>query len=65
MVIDILLPLSLIFIMFTLGLGLTVSDFKNVFNEPKAFMIGIINQMVILPLVAFFIASTLTVKFVS
>ena len=57
MIIDILLPLSLIFIMFTLGLGLTVSDFKNVFNEPKAFMIGIINQMIILPLVAFFIAS--------
>ncbi len=56
MIIDILLPLSLIFIMFTLGLGLTIADFKNVFNVPKAFMIGIINQMIILPVIAFFIA---------
>ena len=57
MVIDVLLPLSLIFIMFTLGLGLTISDFKNVLYEPKAFLIGIVNQMIILPCVAFFIAS--------
>ena len=57
MVIDILLPLSLIFIMFTLGLGLTISDFKNVLYEPKAFLIGVFNQMIILPFVAFFIAS--------
>ena len=56
MLIDILLPLSLIFIMFTLGLGLTVLDFKNVLFQPKAFMVGIINQMIILPLIAFLIA---------
>ena len=55
MIIDILLPVSLIFIMFTLGLGLTIVDFKNVLNEPKAFIVGIINQMIILPLVGFFI----------
>ena len=55
MIIDILLPLSLIFIMFTLGIGLTSDDFVNLFNNPKAFFIGIINQMVILPIVAFII----------
>ena len=55
MIIDILLPISLIFIMFTLGLGLTILDFKNVFDEPKAFIVGITNQMIILPIVAFFI----------
>lgn len=53
MIIDIILPASLIFIMFSLGLGLTINDFKNVMNHPKAFLIGIINQMLILPLVAF------------
>ena len=57
MIFDILLPLSLAFIMFTLGLGLTISNFKNVMTYPKAFMIGIINQMIILPFVAFLIAS--------
>lgn len=55
MIIDILLPISLVFIMFTLGLGLTILDFKNVFDEPKAFILGITNQMIILPLVAFFV----------
>ena len=55
MIIDIFLPLSLIFIMFTLGLGLTFKDFTNLFKNPKAFFIGIINQMIILPVVAFII----------
>ena len=53
MIVDILLPISLIFIMFSLGLGLTFDDFKNIIKNPKAFFIGIINQMLILPLVAF------------
>ena len=53
MIIDIFLPLSLVFIMFTLGVGLTTQDFKNVLLEPKAFGLGIINQMIILPIVAF------------
>ncbi len=53
MIIDIILPLSLVFIMFSLGLGLTINDFKNVAQQPKVFAIGIINQMVLLPVVAF------------
>ena len=57
MIIDIILPLSLVFIMFTLGIGLTIEDFKNILREPKAFGLGIINQMMILPIVAFFIVS--------
>ena len=59
MIIDIFLPLSLVFIMFTLGTGLTTKDFKNVLFEPKAFGLGIINQMIILPIVAFFIISVI------
>ena len=45
MIIDIILPLSLIFIMFSLGLGLNTADFRNIINYPKAFFIGILNQM--------------------
>jgi BASS family bile acid:Na+ symporter len=45
--------------MFTLGAGLTIKDFKNVLFEPKAFGLGIINQMIILPIVAFFIISVI------
>ena len=57
MIIDIFLPLSLVFIMFTLGLGLTSSDFINLIKKPKSFFVGITNQMVMLPLVAFIIIS--------
>ena len=55
MIIDIILPLSLSFIMFSLGLGLKIQDFKNIMNNPKAFIIGIVNQMIILPIMAFLI----------
>ena len=61
MIIDIFLPLSLIFIMFTLGLGLISSDFTNLVYKPKPFFVGIMNQMVILPLLAFFIISLLNI----
>ena len=52
----VVLPLSLAFIMLTLGLGLRVADFGRVFKMPKAFCLGLLNQMVLLPLVAFGIA---------
>ena len=57
MIIDIFLPLSLVFIMFTLGLGLIPNDFVNLLRKPKAFFVGIINQMILLPITAFIIVS--------
>ena len=56
-IIDIVLPVALAFIMFSLGLGLTTGDFALVFNEPKAFAIGIANQMLVLPIMGFAIAT--------
>ncbi|MCB1386906.1 MAG: bile acid:sodium symporter family protein [Nitratireductor sp.] len=47
------LPLSLAVIMFSLGLGLAVSDFFRVVTRPLAFFGGALGQMVLLPLVAF------------
>ncbi len=52
-IIDVVLPLALAFIMFSLGLGLTREDFVLVFNEPKAFGIGVFNQMIVLPIIGF------------
>lgn len=57
MIIDILLPISLIFIMFSLGVGLTKDDFVRVLKIPNSFFIGLLNQMFILPVIAFFIVS--------
>ena len=48
---DVILPLALAFIMFTLGLGLSVSDFSSVFRKPKNFLIGLISQIIFLPIV--------------
>ncbi|MEM1301942.1 MAG: bile acid:sodium symporter, partial [Pseudomonadota bacterium] len=47
------LPLSLAFIMFSLGVGLTFADFARVIARPKAFLIGAVAQLVLLPLTAF------------
>ena len=58
-IIDVILPVALAFIMFSLGIGLTVDDFSIITKEPKVFAIGIANQMIVLPIVAFAIASGL------
>ena len=57
MIIDVFLPLSLVFIMFTLGLGLTIQDFKNIIEQPKALLLGLTNQMILLPIITFLILS--------
>jgi len=48
---DVILPLALAFIMFTLGLGLSISDFSSVFKKPKNFLIGLVSQLIFLPIV--------------
>lgn len=58
-IIDVVLPVALAFIMFSLGIGLTLDDFSIITKEPKVFAIGIANQMVVLPIVAFAIAKGL------
>ena len=52
---DVILPLSLAFIMFSLGLGLSLSDFTRVFSKPTDFLIGLFFQIIVLPIVALII----------
>ncbi len=49
----IFLPLALMIIMFGMGLSLTVADFKRVVMAPKAKLIGLFNQLLLLPIIAF------------
>ena len=49
---DVILPLSLAFIMFSLGLGLSLNDFTRVFFKPRDFLIGLFFQIIVLPIVA-------------
>ncbi len=50
---DIMLPLALAIIMLGMGLSLVPYDFKRVALYPKAASIGILNQIIILPMVGF------------
>lgn len=47
------LPIALAIIMFGLGLDLTVDDFKRIGRQPKAAVIALVCQIVILPAVCF------------
>ncbi len=50
-----LLPATLAFIMVGLGLSLTRNDFVNVVKRPRGLLVGLVLQMVALPLLAFLI----------
>tara|TARA_B100002051_G_C16555686_1_gene544870 strand:+ start:32 stop:883 length:852 start_codon:yes stop_codon:yes gene_type:complete len=46
-------PIILALIMLGLGLGLKIEDFTRVFKTPKDFIVGLISQLIILPIVAY------------
>ena len=50
------LPLALFVIMFGMGLGLTPRDFLRVWVEPKAMLLGLGAQLVVLPILGFLLA---------
>ncbi|HIZ98787.1 MAG TPA: bile acid:sodium symporter, partial [Candidatus Janibacter merdipullorum] len=47
------LPIALAIIMFGLGLSLTVGDFRRVARSPKAVVVALVLQTLVLPAVAF------------
>lgn len=49
---DIIMPATIAIIMFGIGLELKTSDFKLVFLQPKAVLIGLTCQLVLLPIIA-------------
>ncbi|MGF1538381.1 MAG: bile acid:sodium symporter family protein [Elainellaceae cyanobacterium] len=51
------LPLALFIIMLGMGLGLTVKDFQRILVAPRAVLIGLMAQLVVLPAVGFLLAS--------
>ena len=57
---SIILAFSLMVIMFGMGLSLTTDDFKAVFVRPKAILIGLFCQIIILPIVGFLLINLFT-----
>ena len=55
-------PIALALIMLTLGLGLTKSDFTRVIKRPKDFLVGLICQVILLPIIAFILIKILNVQ---
>ena len=53
----IILAVSLAIIMLGMGLSLVADDFKRIFTQPKAIIVGLINQIILLPVIAFILAS--------
>ncbi|MTJ50562.1 bile acid:sodium symporter family protein [Dolichospermum sp. UHCC 0259] len=51
------LPLALFIIMLGMGLGLKVDDFKRILIEPFAVFVGLIAQLIMLPIVGFLVAT--------
>ena len=53
-------PIALALIMLGLGLGLTIKDFKRVLTTPKDFLVGIVCQLILLPIIAYLIILVLS-----
>lgn len=52
----VVLPISLAIIMLGMGLTLVIDNFKKVAQYPKAALLGLTNQLILLPLVGFLLA---------
>ncbi len=53
---NVVLPLAIITIMVALGMTLTIADFKRVFTQRKQVLIGLLCQLVLLPILGFVVA---------
>ncbi|MDG1803760.1 bile acid:sodium symporter family protein [Flavicella sp.] len=52
----VILPVSLAIIMLGMGLTLKLENFKKIFQYPKAAIIGLTNQLIVLPIIGFVLA---------
>jgi len=57
-----IVPICIFFIMMGMGMSLTLNDFKRVLKYPKAVSIGLINQLLILPIIGFVLASIMSLE---
>lgn len=53
---SVILPVAIAIIMVTLGMTLTIADFKRIVTQPKPVFIGLFCQMLLLPLLGFAVA---------
>ena len=49
----VIVPVGLVLVMFGMGLSLGIDDFRRVFEFPRAALLGIVGQLLLLPALAF------------
>jgi bile acid:Na+ symporter, BASS family len=59
---DLLLPLALAVIMLGMGLNLVPNDFRRIWLNPKPVTVGLVNQLVLLPVMAFLLLLLFSLK---
>lgn len=57
-----ILAVSLIIIMFGMGLSLVKNDFIRLFQNPRAIIVGLLNQIILLPIIAYLLISVFMVE---
>ena len=57
----IVLAAALIIIMLGMGLSLVIDDFKRIVKYPKAILVGLVNQLILLPLIGFLLVTVFPV----
>jgi BASS family bile acid:Na+ symporter len=58
----VILAISLIIIMFGMGLSLVKNDFIRLLQNPKAIIVGLVNQIILLPIIAYVLLSIFEVE---
>ena len=58
----IILAAALFIIMLGMGLSLVLRDFQRIFLYPKAILVGLINQLILLPLIGFTLAVSFPIQ---
>ncbi|GAA4275301.1 bile acid:sodium symporter family protein [Aquimarina mytili] len=58
----IIIAISLMIIMFGMGLSLTKNDFKRIAQNPKAVVLGLLNQLIFLPVIGYILVSILDLR---
>lgn len=56
------LPVAIALMMVTMGMTLSVADFKRLLTDPRAVGLGLVNQLILLPIAGFIVASILPLE---
>ena len=53
---EVVLPLAIVIIMIAMGMSLTIADFRRVLSQPKAIGVGLLCQLILLPIIGIAVA---------